>query len=157
MLAWSHAGQSSRSSVGLRTRLWEACRARQCSSAREQHCTVEASPAGAANGDSAWRLISSAHRCVSCARQGTPQARPLSTEHHAHSEPAAPMDERHALELADKEIGMHLQRLLKSCVDHQQGGPCRIEVDGLDIALVQLLEERNHARPERHEGWAGGD
>ena len=64
--AWSQAGQSSRSSVGPSARACEARRAAQCASARQQHCTVGARPAGAAKGDSAWRLMSSAQRCVSC-------------------------------------------------------------------------------------------
>ena len=67
--AWSQAGQSSRSSVGPSARACEARSAAQCVSARQQHCTVGASPAGAAKGDSACRRMSSAQRCVSCARR----------------------------------------------------------------------------------------
>lgn len=70
-VTWSQAGQSSRSNEGARARLWEACSARQCTSARLQHCTVELRPAGAANGDSACRFISSAQRCVSCCADHT--------------------------------------------------------------------------------------
>ena len=81
--AWSQAGQSSRSSVGPSARACEARSAAQCASARQQHCTVGASPAGAAKGDSAWRLMSSAQRCVSCAHALTHCGRQASPPNRA--------------------------------------------------------------------------
>ena len=60
-LACSQGGQSSRVSRGASLRPCVSSRAMQCTSASTMHPTVACSPAGAANGDSAWRLSRTAH------------------------------------------------------------------------------------------------